>query len=271
MPIYMDRHRLHGMSAADVAAAHAQDQEIQGKYNVEYLTYWYNVATGCGYCLVDAPDKETAIRVHAESHAQVPEDIIEVDIRAVRAYLGRIADPEAVLAKKEPIAETGTRIIMFTDIVGSTEMTGRLGDAGAMEIIRQHDVLVRDALDAHDGREVKHLGDGVMAAFDDPNAAVRCACAVIRGAGAIDGLSLRIGLHAGEPVEESNDLFGQAVQMAARICADASVDSIVVSPELRELVAQAEFPMTPLGRRMLKGFSEPVALFAVDWAAAAPG
>jgi class 3 adenylate cyclase len=158
---------------------------------------------------------------------------------------------------------------MFTDLVNSTEMTGRLGDHRAVEMVRAHDHFVRVALADHGGREVKHTGDGIMAAFGDSEQALNGCCAIMRAIdhfnqGRDEPLCLRIGLHVGEPVQDSNDLFGSTVQMAARICADAAVDSVVISDAVRALV-NSRFSLTALGRRVLKGFREPVYLYSVDW------
>src|SRR5215208_4416113 len=101
---------------------------------------------------------------------------------------------------------------MFTDIVDSTGMTARLGDARSVEMVRAHDAMVRRALKDRRGREVKHTGDGIMASFDDTNAAVQCARAIQQAFDAFnlaskEKLRVRIGLDVGEPVD-SNDLFG---------------------------------------------------------------
>jgi hypothetical protein len=178
MPIFLDRHDLKGLTAADIAEAHRQDLETQTRYGVRFLTYWFDAARGNGFCLIDAPDSETAMRVHHEAHGNVATDVIEVDLSAVEAFLGRVSDPAPTGAKAEPAFDAALRAIMFTDIVESTAMTARLGDARAVEMVRAHDALVRRALKDKRGREVKHMGDGIMAAFDDATAAVECARAI---------------------------------------------------------------------------------------------
>ena len=130
--------------------------------------------------------------------------------------------------------DTGLRAVLVTDIVGSTELTARLGDAAALELVRVHDALVRRALASHDGREVKHTGDGIMAAFEDVANAVRAAADIQRrfsvyNAEASESLRVRIGIHAGEPVADHNDLFGATVQLAFRLCSEAEADGIMVS------------------------------------------
>lgn len=269
MPLFLDRHDLGGLTAADVAEAHRRDLAVQDKYSACFMTYWFDSDRGTAFCLVEAPDAETAMKVHEEAHGGVAAQIIPVDLSAVQAFLGRIADPAIASASEVPIAEPALRAIMFTDIVNSTEMTHRLGETRAVEMVRAHDAVVRRALEKVGGREVKHMGDGIMAAFDEAVAAVECSRAIMRGledfnAKSDESLNVRIGVHAGEPVRDSNDLFGTTVQMAARICADAAIDAVVISDAVRELIGE-RFNVTPLGRRMLKGFSEPVALFSVDW------
>jgi hypothetical protein len=129
VPIFLDRHDLSGLTAADIAEAHRKDLEIQGGYGVRFLTYWFDETRGTGFCLIDAPDIQTAMRVHDEAHGDVAKDVIEVDLSAVQAFLGRVTDPEPKPGTNEVTIDTALRAILFTDIVGSTSMTERLGDA----------------------------------------------------------------------------------------------------------------------------------------------
>ena len=171
--IFLDRHDMVESSAKEVAKLHVKDLEVQDKYGVKFLTYWYDAERRTTFCLLDAPDKETADKVHAEAHGHVANDMIAVDLSAVEAFLGRIQDP--LSAKTVPINESAFRAIMFTDMVGSTEMTVQLGDTMAVELLRAHDAIIRRCLEHYRGSEVKHLGDGIMASFDDAPAAVACA------------------------------------------------------------------------------------------------
>jgi class 3 adenylate cyclase len=234
------------------------------------MTYWFDQARGTGFCLVDAPNAATAERVHREGHGEIPTDIIEADLAAVEAFLGRIGDPNVASCKLTPKMDAGLRAVMFTDIVGSIEMTVRLGDAAALELVRVHDALVRRGLAAHGGREVKHTGDGIMAAFDDVAHAVRAAADIqwhfsAYNGDAAESLSVRIGIHAGEPVAHHNDLFGATVQLASRLCSEAEVDGIVVSGFVRELCDVDPACFVALGERRLKGFAERVPVFRLEW------
>jgi class 3 adenylate cyclase len=269
MPIFLDRHDLRGLTAADVAEAHRKDLEIQERYGVRFLTYWFDEPRGTTFCLVDAPDIQTAMRVHDEAHGDIANDVIEVDLSAVEAFLGRISDPSPKGSAPHVAIDPALRTIMFTDIVDSTGMTARLGDLMAVEMTRAHDALVRRALKDKGGREVKHTGDGIMASFDDVSEAVDCARAIQQAFDAFnlaskEKLRVRIGLDAGEPVADSNDLFGATVQTAARLCQNAEPDTIVVSGAVSELVSD-RFLLVPLGPQALKGFVHPVEACEVNW------
>ena len=149
MPIFLDRHdleKIDDVTAEEIAALHVKDLAVQKKYGVNFLSYWFVANRGSAFCLVEAPDKETANRVHDEAHGVVSNEMIEVGLSAVEAFLGRIQDPAS--AKTQPIAESAYRAIMFTDMVASTEMTVKLGDAMSVELVRVHDAIVRRSLES---------------------------------------------------------------------------------------------------------------------------
>jgi class 3 adenylate cyclase len=269
MPIFMDRHDLAGMSAEDLAQAHKMDLEIQDQFGVKFMTYWFDDDRKTGFCLIDAPDAETAKSVHAASHGNVPEDVIAVDISAVEAFLGRITT--AAHPSNDDVGGQGSafRAVMFTDIVGSTEMTARLGDEQSVEMVRAHDSIVRRSLKKLNGREIKHTGDGLMASFDETAQSIQCARSIQKdfetfNKSSPEKLGLRIGLDAGEPVSDNSDLFGSTVQMAARLCAIAERDSIYVTNAVRAF-APREVQVIERGSRDLKGFSQPIPVFEVVW------
>jgi class 3 adenylate cyclase len=265
MPIFLDRHDMVEQSALETAKLHVKDLEIQDQYGVKFLTYWYDEERRTTFCLVDAPNKETADKVHAEAHGYVANEMIAVDLAAVEAFLGRVQDPPS--AKTKPIDDSAFRAIMFTDMVGSTEMTVQLGDTMAVELLKAHDAIIRRSLEQHGGSEVKHLGDGIMASFDDVPASVACAVKIQEEFASFNEkgeipIRVRIGIHAGVPIEESGDLFGSAVQMAARICDIAQADAILVSREVEDACTGIDLRFAPTGSETLKGFSEPVQLFS---------
>jgi len=280
MPIFMDRHDVWETTAADVAEAHRKDLEVQERYGVRFLTYWFDQSRGTIFCLVDAPDKESAQRVHREAHGHVAGEVMEVSLAAVEAFLGRIQDPtpapgqatggQAAGGHAASELDAGHRAILFTDIVGSTEMTARLGDRLGTELIRAHDSIVRRCLAACEGREVKHTGDGIMAAFPNGSRGVDCAIRIQRefqryNISNPEPIHVRIGLDSGEPIEDSNDLFGATVQLAARLCAEAAADQILVSETVCREHGDGTLFKAP-EQRQLKGFAAPVSMAECVWA-----
>ena len=153
--------------------------------------------------------------------------------------------------------------ILFTDIEGSTALTESLGDARAREIMREHDDVVRRAVQAHAGTEVKSTGDGFLVTFLSITAACECAVAIqsALAAGAGSGsLRVRIGINAGEPVVENDDVFGTAVNLAARIADHAAGGTILVSDVVRQLSAGASLAFDEHGEVTLAGYDRPVRL-----------
>jgi len=172
--------------------------------------------------------------------------------------------------------EVGPVTVLFTDIAGSTAMTQALGDAGAQQVVRIHNRIVREALSAHAGKEVKHTGDGIMASFNKTSDGVEASIqmqreTMVHNAATPDlPLHLKIGLNAGEPIAEDNDLFGTVVQLSARIVDKASADQIYVSEIVRGICAGKSYKFTKLGGFPMKGFGDDITLFEVIWNEAAP-
>jgi len=171
------------------------------------------------------------------------------------------------IAVKSTAAPPNVVAILFTDIADSTALTQRLGDAHAQELVRSHNDIVRKALQQHGGSEIKHTGDGIMASFQSASGALECAMAVQRAITeqADEHLAVHIGVNAGEPVAEENDLFGTSVQLARRICDAADAGEVLVSDVVRQLAAGKGFEFEERVDAILKGFDEPVRLYGVRW------
>jgi class 3 adenylate cyclase len=272
----MDIHELpEGTTKEDVAKAHAKDMETQRKYGVEYTKYWVNEKAGKVFCLCHAPNAEAAECVHREAHGMMAEKIIEIQPEVAEGFLGgtETNDVGAVLLPGggADARDPGTRTVLFTDVVNSTTLTQSLGDEAALAILGVHDTIVRDALSALGGREVKHTGDGIMASFISAAGAVRCAIQIQREldmhakANPDRLLKVRVGAAAGEPVEQNNDLFGSTVQLASRLCAHAQPEQILVTNAIAELCLGKGLLFEDLGEVTLKGFGYPVRAHAAAW------
>jgi class 3 adenylate cyclase len=269
MPMYMDIHELKGVTAADLAKAHAADVHVQGKHGVEYHKYWFNEAQGKIFCLCSAPSAEAAAIVHRQAHGLEASKIIEVAPEIADGFMGgcevNAAGAALVPGSSANERDPGIRTILFTDIVGSTAMTQRLGDHAAMEVLELHDRCVRAALQRMAGREVKHLGDGIMAAFASAQLAMRCASFIHSELSAAhvagEPVRVRVGAASGEPVERHGDFFGSTVQLAARLCAHAQPSRTLVSSSVVEQCREIRFE--DVGEVTLKGFPQPVRAHAV--------
>jgi len=268
MPLFVDIHEVGGATVEQIAMAHVADKAVEGDYGVTYVKWWLNAATGKLFCLCEAPNAEAAEHVHRAAHGLVAERIIEVDPELADGMLGggTVAPTGAALIPRTAALDPAVRTMVFTDIVGSTELTQRLGDRAAMAIVDVHDRAVRDALARTSGREVKHLGDGMMGVFVTAADAVRCASAVHAALRAtmddvVDPVRVRVGAATGEPLERNGDFFGSTVQMASRLCAVAEPGQTLVSSSVVEACEGHRF--RDLGERTLKGFPQPVRANAV--------
>ena len=273
MPVYMDRHYVEGATRHAVADAHQKDLALQDKYNVKFLTYWFDEMRCTAFCLIEAPSRDTIERAHDEAHGLVPNEIIQVDPAVVDAFLGRIKDPPATSREKSEgtRVDPGFRAIMFTDLKDSTRMTTLYGDAKALHLLHVHNALTRNSLNTHRGREIKHTGDGIMASFASVPDAVECAVAIQKAFAAYNQehaeapLYLRIGMSAGEPIEEHGDLFGKAVQLAARLCAHAEPSRILIDQVVLDQWSGKQLPFSDLGEVTPKGFDHAVRVYEVQW------
>jgi len=192
-------------------------------------------------------------------------------------------------------APDGTVTIMFSDIEGSTPMNERLGDRRWLELLREHNAIVRQQVKAHGGFEVKSEGDGFMLAFQSARRALECAIAIQRafdawnrGVGAgfkparvgahhdaplpdgapadVEPILVRIGLHTGEAIKEGDDFFGKHVNLAARVAAQAKGGEIIVSSLLKELTDSAgEFAFADRREVELRGLAGSHRVFRVEW------
>jgi class 3 adenylate cyclase len=276
MPLYLDIHDVHGpIDLNDLAKAHVADLEIQEKYGVNYLRYWVNEKAGKVFCLVDAPNPEAANQVHRKAHGMVAQKIIEVESELAEGFLGggEVNQAGAVLLPGggADARDPAIRTILFTDMVDSTTLTQSQGDEAAIALLGVHDTVVRKALADLGGREVKHTGDGIMASFVSAAGAVRCAIQIQRElakhaqTNPEQSLKVRVGAAAGEPVEHHSDLFGCTVQLAARLCAQAQPDQILVTNAIAELCLGKGLLFEDLGEVALKGFAYPVRAHAAAW------
>jgi class 3 adenylate cyclase len=179
-------------------------------------------------------------------------------------------------AKRRPSAavdpEGGPSLaIMFTDIEGSTAAFVRLGDAAGLAMVHAHDSVVRDWLARCNGTWMKHTGDGILAAFPAVPSALDCAVAIQRAFARHTRrhphrpLRVRVGINVGQPLAANGDLFGTAVNTAARVCARAKGGEILVTQAVHRLAEGGDFRFRARGRVTLRGLRSPTRVYAVAW------
>ena len=168
----------------------------------------------------------------------------------------------------------GTSTIMFTDVVESSALMERLGDRDGRRLLKRSEEIIRRETEAHDGHEVKSMGDGFMLSFRSASRAVAYASAVQSAIANYnlrqtnDPISVRIGVSVGEPIQDEDDLFGLSVIMAARITAVARGGQVLLCPVSYALVSSSgDFDFRPLGPVELKGLEGSHHLYEVVWRA----
>jgi class 3 adenylate cyclase len=268
MALFMDRHSTEGLTADDVARAHARDLEVQDRFGVRFTTYFFDEQAGVTCCLVQSPTRDAVVAAHTAAHGVPPDELIEVNPRDIERFFGQPGG----LGGGDDAAGSGFRVIVFTDIVGSTSNVATKGDVAAMEIVLAHDRLVREHASQCGGREIDHSGDGLMLSFDSVGDALTCAIDMQRSVEALPrddprSFRIRIGVAAGEPVARDQRLFGVAVNLAARLVGMAGPGEIMAAAGVREIAAGKGFTFVDQGDFELKGFAEPVRGYAVEPAA----
>ena len=150
-------------------------------------------------------------------------------------------------------------------------MTTMFGDTKSLHLLHIHTALTRNALREYRGNEVKHTGDGIMASFVSVSDAVKCAMAIQEAfdihnqTNPDESLYLRIGISAGEPIEEHGDLFGNAVQLAARLCSHAEPCQILAANIVKDQCQDKTIQFTDFGKITPKGFNQAIQVYKVEW------
>lgn len=269
MPIYIDRHYLEDATKQSLSDAHEKDIHIQDKYSCTFLTYWFDEDRSTAFCLVDAPSKDAICKAHDEAHGDVPHEILEVDPSIVESFLGRMSDPEPDETTGQVEHDSAFRAVMFTDLKDSTLMTSMYGDEKALHLVHVHNAIVRNALREFGGSEIKHTGDGIMASFANILNSVNCGKEIQKGFAKHnannpdESLFVKIGISAGEPIEEHGDLFGIAVQLSARLCSFAQAGDILVSDLVYQSCANPDLFLQDSEYAEMKGFLQKKEVYRV--------
>jgi AraC-like DNA-binding protein len=236
----MDLHIVPGVNAKDVADAHSMDVLMEKEHSCKCLTYWIDELRGHVFCLIDAPNKESVIELHNRAHGLAPNKIIEVQPNLVYSFLGRITDPEnAQLTDTGLIIldDTSYRVIMNVQIADAVLMEHAHGKIVAQERISRFYNITKELVLKHNGREVRKEGNELIASFVSGEKAFEAACAIKDQWQVPNGLSMRISIHAGEPVTQTDALFGDTVEMLKRMHFVQNDRVIHMSTAVKELLS----------------------------------
>lgn len=176
-----------------------------------------------------------------------------------------IADLQEFLTGERPLLDVDRVLatVMFTDIVGSTQLAAKLGDHKWISLLEQHDALAKKAVEEHRGRWIKSTGDGALAVFDGPARATRCAQRIVKEAPSL-GLEIRAGLHSGEIELRGDDVGGIAVHIASRVANEAGPSEVLVTRTVKDLTSGAGLNLTDRGEKTLAGVPESWRLFGAS-------
>jgi AraC-like DNA-binding protein len=241
MPIYMDVHNVPGVKAGDVAGAHAKDLLHQDDYGCKCMTYWVDEWRETIFCLIEAPDKDAVREMHRKAHGLVPNKIIEVSNSVVQSFLGRIYDPEEAEVNEEGLkvfSDPSFRVLLMINTTDPVLLRHQLGAGIANELLNRHHQVTRKDIAAYGGSEVEHGGNGFIISFTSAAKAVACALALQHELNGLESLGIKMSISAGEPIEKSNKLFGDAIQKAQCMCAIGKYLQVALASSVKEMVAK---------------------------------
>jgi AraC-like DNA-binding protein len=243
MPIYMDIHIVPGVKAKDVADAHRKDLLHQDEHACKCMTYWIDEQRESIFCLIEAPNKDAVIEMHHKAHGLVPNRIIEVSSHVVESFLGRIYDPENAEVSNDGLKvfhDPSYRILVIISHGDPALLQYKLGAEKARNLVQLLQQTLRKNGLNHGGREVEHEQADFIFSFSSAAKAIEFAGAVQRELNekGLQETMYKIALHGGEPLENSNSLFGDTIRFANYLAFIAGNGQIAVSGPVKNLAAK---------------------------------
>jgi AraC-like DNA-binding protein len=231
----MDVHIVPGVKAKDVAEAHRKDLLHQGEHHCKCMTYWIDEERENIFCLIEAPNKEAVEILHRNVHGLVPNKVIEVNSGLVESFLGRIYDPEDAKVNAEGLkvfAESSFRYLLLVKMPDPILL--REDESNLLE---EQVSRIRKAVADKQGRETEDAGKDFVFSFQTVNNALQAALYILQHS-VIENEEWAIAIHAGEPVENSERLFGDTIQLANRLLSVAKQGQVIISFSVKELLSK---------------------------------
>ncbi|WP_228852636.1 nickel-binding protein [Aegicerativicinus sediminis] len=216
MPIYMDLHIGQGLTSEDVALAHQLDLKYQDKFQCRCLTYWVDENKGSAYCLIEAPSKESVIALHNHAHSQLPDEIIEVDKRVVKIFLGRLHDPiiadYMVDSKIKVFHDPAHRVILKMAIIDSVQLSKSFGKAETDSLLNEIRGAFTEIVTFNSGCPAEWQKWNYLGSFLTTTSAIQSAKTLFRKFDSLkDLLQMKFVIHAGNPVDNHPNFFGKTL------------------------------------------------------------
>ncbi|HEV8505569.1 MAG TPA: nickel-binding protein [Chitinophagaceae bacterium] len=247
MPIYMDVHIVPGVRAKDVAEAHRKDLLHQEEYECKCMTYWIDEQRETIFCLIEAPNKQAVEEMHCKAHGLIPNKIIEVSDTLVESFLGRIYDPADAGTSGDGLKifnDPSFRVLVLTKVTDPVLLRYKFGSEVIDKVLDLHNRVIRKNISLHGGQEVEQVGSGFIISFTSASKAASCALSILEEmkGEAIPAIGFKICINAGEPIEKSNKLFGDTIQLANYLCDVAGEHSIAITNSVKDLIAKDHLP-----------------------------
>lgn len=262
--------RMHSIGPEAVTIGRADDNAIVVRHanaSRRHARIWHD---GERWLIEDLGTKNGTLR-NGEAVAE-PTALQESDEIALPGFSATFhTTDETIVVAVPAVRPSSTKTFLFTDLRGYTAFTEQHGDAAASEIVAEYRRLVRSEIARTGGRERTTEGDSFFVVFDSAHSAVECALAIVRACAEHTAraperpIRVGAGVHAGEPVVQGDDYLGLAVNVAARLCANAAAGEVLVSDVVRGLVRIADLPpMAPREGLVLKGVDDPPRIYAMQ-------
>lgn len=259
MPVYMDIHDTTGARTEDIAADHHRDLTLQDKFNCRFIYFWHDIPNSTGFCVFEAPDKESVINLHNNSHGNTPNQIIEVELNDVEFFLGKIAN--IAWSKKDSpfdgyINKTAHRTILYLEIVNPLVLKLQISKNKFTDLLNMQKRIIKDSFLKFEGNVISWENNNILTSFLSEENAIDCSLDIKNNFTKLSEdkkikHSVSMGLNYGAPVTKSDNLFGDVINLAKKLGYIAGENQIVISSSLAKVYNRLK-PKTGMKNNFIK-------------------